>query len=604
MNREKFRVIKLAQQLDRNGLRWLAAKCLVEALVSYWLILMPSLIVSALYKDPDGKSVWLCTGIILGIFAGLKLTASGLKKRFDEHKNLMTERYRELKIKKAFSVEFKWLETSEFEKIMQGIQYNDENFGAFGNYISELEKLFTNVVRLVYAGIVFTGIGIEMSRSGILREFFWLTGVMCILILLALLAIKKLQEYVNRKLPELMDKIVDLNTIDMVLYEDVVQNYHSGKDVRLFGLDKLVQEEEERMLSAYKPNSKKQIFLTQAAGIAGSILSVLIGGAAFIFLGIYGAKGILNPGVLLAYAGNVIGLVESVVSLAFVSGSMKLWNLRLSDSFKLLAMEEEPSEPGSRLDLSGGIDIRDIYFRYPESSEDTLKGISVNIKRGEKIAVVGRNGSGKSTFIKVLTGMYHPTAGEIYFSENNIDSIPINEYRKQFAAVYQDFTMFSFSIGENIAVNETYSEERIKEILQQLNMWEKIKNMPRGTDTFIYQDYADEGIEVSGGEAQKLSIARALYKDSPCIILDEPTSALDAQAEYEIYKDFRRMVTDKTAVFVSHRLSSCRFCDRILVFEDGRIKESGSHEELMRDEKSLYAALWNAQAQYYASSGS
>lgn len=400
-----------------------------------------------------------------------------------------------------------------------------------------------------------------------------------------------------------MDKIVDLNTIDMVLYEDVVQNYHSGKDVRLFGLDKLVQEEEDRMLSAYKPNSRKQIFLTQAAGIAGSILSVLIGGAAFIFLGIYGAKGILNPGVLLAYAGNVIGLVESVVSLAFVSGSMKLWNIRLSDSFKLLAMEEEPSEPGSRLDLSGGIDIRDIYFRYPESSEDTLKGISVNIKRGEKIAVVGRNGSGKSTFIKVLTGMYHPTAGEIYFGGNNIDSIPINEYRKQFAAVYQDFTMFSFSIGENIAVNETYSEERIKEILQQLNIWEKVKSMPRGTDTFIYKDYADEGIEVSGGEAQKLSIARALYKDSPCIILDEPTSALDAQAEYEIYKDFRRMVTDKTAVFVSHRLSSCRFCDRILVFEDGRIKESGSHEELMRDEKSLYAALWNAQAQYYASPG-
>ena len=598
MNDNRFRVIKLAQQIDEKGIKWIILKCLVDALVSYWLILMPSLIISLLYKEINDLSLWISTGLILGIFAVLKLISVLLKKINDNHKNFMIEKYRELKIKKAFSIEFKWLETSEFEKTLQGIQYNDENFGAFGNYLGELEKLFTNIVRVIYALIIFTGIGIEMYNSNILKEFLSLTIILCILVFLTVMGIKKLQEYVSKKLPDVMDKIVDLNTITMVLYDDVVQNYHCGKDVRLFAIDKLVHDEGEHMLTEFAPNSKKQILLTQAAGIAGSILSVIIGGIAFIFLGIFGAEGILNPGVLLAYAGNVIGLVESVVSLAFVSSTLKLWNLRLNDSFILLNMLEESGGDDFK-HYPNEIELRNIYFKYPESSSDVLKGVSVTINRGDKIAVVGRNGSGKSTFIKVLTGMYQPAKGEILVNGNNINGLSINGYRSQFAAVFQDFTMFSFDIGENIAVNQEYNTTKIKNILEQLNMWNKIESMPKKLNTFIYQDYADEGIEISGGEAQKLSIARALYKDSPCLILDEPTAALDAQAEYEIYKDFRKIVKEKTAVFVSHRLSSCRFCDKILVFDEGKIVESGSHEELIKAENSLYAKLWNAQAQYY-----
>ena len=211
---------------------------------------------------------------------------------------------------------------------------------------------------------------------------------------------------------------------------------------------------------------------------------------------------------------------------------------------------------------------------------------------------MGKNGAGKTTFIKLLCRLYDPTEGQILLNGIDIKLYDYREYIGLFSVVFQDFKLFSFSVGENVATSAEYDEEKATACLKQAGFEERLSTMPQGIHTNIYQ-VEDNGVEISGGEAQKIAIARALYKDAPFVILDEPTSALDPVSEYEIYRHFDQLVKDKTSIYISHRMSSCRFCDNIYVFDGGRIIQAGSHEELMQKEEGLYHQLWQAQAQYY-----
>ena len=215
------------------------------------------------------------------------------------------------------------------------------------------------------------------------------------------------------------------------------------------------------------------------------------------------------------------------------------------------------------------------------------------------MAVVGRNGSGKTTFIKLLCRLYDPTEGEILLNGVNIQKYDYDEYMSVFSVVFQDFTLFSFKLGEVVASSKQFDPVRVAECLRKANFGDRLKTLPEGVDTYLYKAYDQSGIEISGGEAQKIALARALYKDSPFILLDEPTAALDPVSEYEVYSNFNAIAGDKTTVYISHRLASCRFCDQILVFDQGSIVQKGSHEQLLADRAGKYLELWQAQAQYY-----
>ena len=221
------------------------------------------------------------------------------------------------------------------------------------------------------------------------------------------------------------------------------------------------------------------------------------------------------------------------------------------------------------------------------------------ITLGTKNAVVGKNGAGKTTFIKLLCRLYEPTEGQILLNGVDIRYYDNEEYAKLFAIVFQDFNLFSFPLGENVAGSNEYDRERAAKCLEDAGFADRLAKMEKGLDTPLYQYDDENGVEISGGEAQKIAIARSLYKDAPFVIMDEPTSALDPVAEYEIYQRFDQMVEGKTSIYISHRMSSCRFCDNIIVFDEGKIIEQGSHDKLMSN-KGLYSELWNAQAQYYA----
>ena len=209
-------------------------------------------------------------------------------------------------------------------------------------------------------------------------------------------------------------------------------------------------------------------------------------------------------------------------------------------------------------------------------------------------------GSGKTTFIKLLCRLYDPTEGEILLNGIDIRKYNYAEYMMIFSVVFQDFKLFALKLGENVAGKVDYDKALATDCLEKAGFSDRLAEMKDGTDTYIYKDYNKEGVDISGGEAQKIAIARALYKDAPFIILDEPTAALDPIAEADIYSKFDEIAGDKTAIYISHRLSSCKFCDEIAVFHEGSVVQQGTHAELAADENGKYYELWHAQAQYYS----
>ena len=244
------------------------------------------------------------------------------------------------------------------------------------------------------------------------------------------------------------------------------------------------------------------------------------------------------------------------------------------------------------------VEFRDVSFNYKGKSDCALDHINCKFCGKDKIAIVGENGAGKSTFIKLLCRLYEPVSGEILINGVNIKKFSYQEYKRKISAIFQDYQLFSFDIAENISLCEKYDEEMVLNNLEKLDMKDTINNLKKGIYTQVHKDFDQNGFEPSGGQGQKLAIARALYKNTPIILLDEPTAALDPRAESEIYNTFSTLVEGKLAIYISHRLSSTRFCDCILVLKNGRLEECATHKQLM-EMKGLYSELFTMQAKYY-----
>ncbi|MDR1324639.1 MAG: ABC transporter ATP-binding protein/permease [Treponema sp.] len=285
----------------------------------------------------------------------------------------------------------------------------------------------------------------------------------------------------------------------------------------------------------------------------------------------------------------------------------------LKDYFDYIELKSHYEKTGQELPAKACNELvftfENVSFHYPYQSEASLKNVNLTLSNRERLAIVGENGAGKTTLIKLLMRLFEPTEGRILLNGIDIREINYRQYLNLFASVFQDFKLFAFRIADNITSlhdgvvegEKLTNPEKIRECLDKAGLLEKIESLDKGLDTYLYKLYEEDGVELSGGESQKLAIARALYKDAPVIILDEPTAALDPRAEYEIYTRFFEMVANKTSVFITHRLSSTRFCDQIIVLKNGSIVETGSHDELLA-RQGYYAELFNMQAQFYTDS--
>lgn len=355
--------------------------------------------------------------------------------------------------------------------------------------------------------------------------------------------------------------------------------------------------------------SMKSTFAQYAKGPMGllialsSCVSAFLTGLIYLLVCIKAWAGAFGLGTATQYIGSVTSFFRGFSELMKCIGVMRINSSFLDTVFELLdtpnTMYQGSLTTEKRSDIQYDVEFRDVSFKYPGSEAYALRHVNMKFKVGSRLAVVGMNGSGKTTFIKLLCRLYDPTEGEILLNGINIRKYRYDDYMKIFSVVFQDFQLLALPLGQNVAASQTYDAARVLDCLNKAGFGEKLAKMPHGLDTYLYKSVDTEGVDVSGGEAQKIAIARALYKDSPFIILDEPTAALDPIAEAEIYSKFDEIAGDKTAVYISHRLSSCKFCDEIAVFDSGRVIQQGTHSDLLADESGKYFELWNAQAQYY-----
>lgn len=355
--------------------------------------------------------------------------------------------------------------------------------------------------------------------------------------------------------------------------------------------------------------SMKSTFAQYAKGPMGllialsSCVSAFLTGLIYLLVCIKAWAGAFGLGTATQYIGSVTSFFGGFSELMKCIGVMRINSSFLDTVFELLdtpnTMYQGSLTTEKRSDIQYDVEFRDVSFKYPGSEAYALRHVNMKFKVGSRLAVVGMNGSGKTTFIKLLCRLYDPTEGEILLNGINIRKYRYDDYMKIFSVVFQDFQLLALPLGQNVAASQTYDDARVLDCLNKAGFGEKLAKMPHGLDTYLYKSVDTEGVDVSGGEAQKIAIARALYKDSPFIILDEPTAALDPIAEAEIYSKFDEIAGDKTAVYISHRLSSCKFCDEIAVFDSGSVIQQGTHSDLLADESGKYFELWNAQAQYY-----
>lgn len=322
----------------------------------------------------------------------------------------------------------------------------------------------------------------------------------------------------------------------------------------------------------------------------------------YLFVCLKAYAGAFGIGEVTQYVGAISRLVSGFTSFTAMANALRINAGFIEKTFEFLDLPNNMYQGSltteKRRDRKYNVEFRNVSFRYPNSERWALKNVSVSFQVGKKLAVVGENGSGKSTFIKLLCRLYDPQEGEIFLNGVNIKKYRYEEYMAIFSVVFQDFCLLSHQLGQNVAGSCEVDEARAVKCLEDAGFGERLKELPEGLATWLYKDFDEEGIQISGGERQKIAIARALYKDAPFIILDEPTASLDPVAEAEIYQKFDEIVGDRTAIYISHRLSSCRFCGEILVFEDGGIVQRGTHEELVGID-GKYRELWEAQAKYY-----
>lgn len=386
------------------------------------------------------------------------------------------------------------------------------------------------------------------------------------------------------------------------LNNNIFFNYRAGKIIRIFGMQDMLLKSGGREFNEGFRFYIRRIHAKRGETVENLATSGLFTVFSYLLVVLKTISGAITVGAFTRYVGALNQFGSACASLIEYNAAIRRNAAYMGEFLAFLDVEEKhfhgtiPVE--KRDDGEYELAFENVSFRYPGSEKYVLKNVNCRLDMKRKMAVVGRNGAGKTTFIKLLCGLYEPTEGRITLNGVDIRKYKPDEYRDLFGVVFQDFRLFSFPVWENVATGYERDDGRLWKALYQAGAREFVKNMPEGLETLLYKD-TGEGVEISGGEAQKLAIARALYKDGALVVLDEPTAALDPLAEAEVYARFDEMTEGKTSIYISHRMSSCRFCDDIMVFDDGRIAERGSHETLLAA-GGLYSQLWNAQAKYYA----
>ena len=487
------------------------------------------------------------------------------------------------------NIDYEYIENKEYQdKFEMASSALDGDGQGFQHTYNMLNQLFRGLISIILFFILLSLFN------------FWIALICLISTILTTLLNRSITNYQAKRKEDLNHYSRQSN-----YYKKVCSDFEYGKDIRVFDLkESLTKKYREKSLSFLKvvKDIKNKEF---KVGLVELFILLLQDGLSYFLI----IKGYFDKVLSVADVSLYLTIVISfttilrtfIDNLAILNDDLKMTSLyfEILDSTKLL-MQKGGSRSKFSIDELLEIEFKNVWFKYPSTDRYILKGLNLKINKGEKLAIVGTNGAGKSTIVKLICGLFEPNEGEILVNGINVKEFKKDEYHEMFSTVFQDYNIYACSVLENILGDEIdpLKIEYAKKCLDAVGLTGKIESLPNGYDTVLLKVVENEGVDLSGGQKQKIAIARALYKNSNVVILDEPTSALDALAEAEIYQGFDGLVSNKTAIYISHRLSSTKFCDHIAFFDEEGLKEYGTHEELMKLGKDYYH-MFTVQGQYY-----
>lgn len=598
-NNPNIRALKLLHSFCPSYFALLIVKSFFGKLSPYFNLYLSAEIVNEIVGVGDKEK--LLTLVLITVLGNFVIVIIGgiLNRVFENKETLLYQCEAAYYNKKTLSLDYDDLENTKVRQLRRKITESAKiNYHGKQLLLMSVGRLVNITISAVLALIL----GIEMFVLMLAVGFSWYIVLFAVLIIGVVVFNVWYSFRVKDKMGALSNKVsqtmIDENRID-----DAVDCYNMGKDVRLYRQDKLIMKIKNFTFDLHKKAFRTMEEKRYVVNIPLMITGILLQAVIYIFVCVYALIGVFGVGSIIKYVGFVETIIGCITSYFNVFGDIKYNTPFVEDYLEYFDIPQKMHQGSLTVEKCDNneyyVEFKDVSFKYPGSETYALRHVNMKFKVGERLAVVGMNGSGKTTFIKLMCRLYDPTEGEILLNGVNIKKYDYDEYLAIFSVVFQDFKLFSFTLGENVAVGSNYDDDEVVSALNQSGFGERLTTMPDGIKTSLYKDFDKNGVEVSGGEAQKIALARALYKNAPFIILDEPTAALDPIAEYEIYSKFNEIVGDKTVIYISHRLSSCCFCDTIAVFDNAQIVQRGSHDELVADKNGKYYELWHAQSQYY-----
>lgn len=546
-------------------------------------VLLTREILNALSENLSVRNV-----LLRGLFYFLLVFATRFICKIIEKVSYVQNQYLEKKYmvsfsQKAMEISYEKLEKSSFRDVIQ-LAGNGQNIFQYIDYVFRFINHLVNIISCI--GIIFS-LNIIIALISVIP---------CI--------IKSVIAIVNNKENERYFQALSTIYRKEKYVEEYAVNVSGAKEIRVNSLQRWLSDKYKGLMIEQDKKGKR----LRVLGVIGDSINNLVVGvqnlAVYLIIASQVIYRKLMVGDFTFYLNSVFLFSDNLTGIVELFSDIMSNNILMSSLRKFMVDDE--SKDTQETDFEFGelesIRFENVYFKYPGSDEFVLKNINFTIHKGERIMIVGKNGAGKTTFIKLLCGFYKPDIGSIYLNGVNINNIKNSDYIKYIGTVFQDFILIAASVCENIICDQNYNAERIKYAYVESGFTKKLESMPQGEKTELYKIFDENGVELSGGEAQKLAIARLIYRNPSVYILDEPTSALDPVAEYEIYQRFADTVKGKTSVFISHRLSGANTYDRIVVFENGEIAEDGTFQSLLK-KQSVFAEMYRIQSNYYISGG-
>ena len=591
--------IKLLWAMDRKFPVIVILQGGLNALLFYLPVLLVARILDLLvYRENSADPISIAVVGLVGIWL-LKGVKALLEKEMKTRSYQIAMRFETLVPVNTLNISFSDLE-SDYAKEMRARILADRSWGSgFFGVADKFCNLCNSGFELLGSVIMLIPLAMQVSGSAAGK----VAAALLFNIGLAVVGASVYAKWYQKKESAAMNQMTQAEKDSRFWYMDEGGSGAIGaqslKDIFMYRAKKMIQ----KTIDTEREGVRKNVFTIARINCAGGLGTGMIQGillcVSYYCVLALAIAGTITVGMVLRYAQAIFQACMSVSASIRLAGEFRTDVGRIASTLEYLNLEAEKTKGDSFTEMTKGvIEFRNVSFRYPGTKELVLDHVSLKIEPSEKIAVVGKNGSGKTTLVKLLCRLYEPEEGEILWNGKNIREYDLKEWQKIFAIVFQDYSLLSLTLWQNVAASEQYEVERAKEVLQLAGFGERLNKLKKGLETVVYPEYEQDGVSFSGGEEQKIAIARAIYKGGQICILDEPTAALDPVSESRVYESFDEIVKGKTAVYISHRLSSCKFSDRIFVLDNGKIAESGTHEALL-SQNGLYAQLWQAQAQYY-----